>query len=109
MADDLQLARAASEAALATEGVHRLGSGRFVEAATYGAGDKVSGVVVTPEEVVVHVVAIYPMPKPIPELAQTIIERVAPKMEGRKTTVVIEDLEMVTEPGASGSGQAVET
>lgn len=99
MAEDLQIARAASEAALATEGVHRLGSGRFVEAATYGPGEKVSGVVVTPEEIQVHVVAVYPLPKPIPELARSIRERVAPKVGNREVTVVVEDLEMGDEPG----------
>jgi uncharacterized alkaline shock family protein YloU len=109
LADDLQLARAASEAALATEGVHRLGSGRFVEAATYGAGEKVSGVVVTLEEVQVHVVAVYPLPKPIPDLAQSIRERVAPRVEGRKVTVVVEDIEAAGETGTTGSEQVVET
>ena len=60
MAELLQLARAASEAALATEGVHSMGRGRFVEAATYEGGEKVSGVVVGPEELEVHIVARYP-------------------------------------------------
>ena len=32
-------------AALATEGVHAMGRGRFVEAATYEGAEKVSGVV----------------------------------------------------------------
>lgn len=94
MADELQLARAASEAALATDGVCRLGTGRFVEAATYGAGEKVSGVVVTPEEVQVHVVLRYPLARSIPEMAESIRENVGPKVEGRETTVVIEDLEV---------------
>ncbi len=94
MADDLQLARVASEAALATDGVYRLGTGRFVEAATYGAGEKVSGVIVMPEEVQVHVVLRYPLARPIPELAESIRENVGPKVEGRETTVVIEDLEV---------------
>lgn len=97
MADELQLARAASEAALATNGVYRLGTGRFVEAATYGAGEKVSGVVVMPEEVQVHVVLRYPLARPIPELAQGIIENVRSRVEGRETTVVIEDLEVSDE------------
>lgn len=97
MADALQLARAASDAALATKGVHRLGAGLFVEAATYGAGEKVSGVVVTPEKVQVHVVASYPLDKPVPELAEDIRERVAPEVEGRDTDVVIEDIEVVEE------------
>ncbi len=95
MADNLQLARAAHEAALSIKGVHRLGAGRFVEAATYGAGEKVSGVVVTPERVEVHIVATYPSDKPVSELAQEIREKVIPEVEGRDTDVVVEDLEVV--------------
>lgn len=81
-------------AALATEGIRALGTGRFAEAATYGAGEKVSGVVVTPEDIEVHVVAEYPLAKPIPELAESIRERVGSRAEGRRTVVVVEDLEM---------------
>jgi hypothetical protein len=95
LAELLQLARAASEAALATEGVHSMGRGRFVEAATYEGGEKVSGVVVGPEELEIHIVARYPLPKPIPEIAGEIMERVAPQAGGRKTTIVVEDLEVV--------------
>lgn len=94
MADDIQLARAAAAAALATEGVHSLGTGRYAEAATYGAGEKVTGVVVDSEKLEVHVVVRYPLPKPIPEVADNILERVAPQAGGRKTTVVVEDLEV---------------
>jgi hypothetical protein len=90
----LQLARAASEAALATEGVHSMGRGRFVEAATYEGNEKVSGVVVGPEELEIHIVARYPLPKPIPEIAGSIMERVAPQAGGRRTTVVVDDLEV---------------
>jgi hypothetical protein len=94
LAELLQLARAASEAALATEGVHSLGRGRFVEAATYEGGEKVSGVVVGPEELEIHIVARYPLPKPIPEIAGEIRERVAPHAGGRRTTIVVEDLKV---------------
>ena len=87
MAEDLQLARAASEAALAT--------GRFVEVATYGAGEKVTGVVVGPEEVRVHIVVRWPLPEPIPALAERVREKVAPGAPGRATTVVVEDVEVV--------------
>ena len=94
MDNDLQLARTASEAALATEGVYSLGTGRYVEAATYGAGEKVTGVVVSPEEVRVHIVVRYPLPEPIPALAERIRERVASKSGGRAATVIVEDLEV---------------
>ncbi len=99
MADDLQLARAAREAALATEGVRRLGSGRYAEAATYGAGEKVSGVVVNPDEVRVYIVAGYPLAEPIPALADRVREKVASRAGGRATTVVVEDLEVAQDEG----------
>lgn len=94
MADGIELARAASAAALATEGVHSLGRGRYAEAATYEGSEKVSGVVVGPEDLEIHIVARYPLPRPIPEIAESIRERVAPEAGGRKTMVVVEDLEV---------------
>jgi hypothetical protein len=94
LAELLQLARAASESALATEGVYSMGRGRWAEAATYEGGEKISGVVVKPEEVEIHIVARYPLPKPIPKIAGEIMERVAPQAGGRRTTVVVEDLEV---------------
>jgi hypothetical protein len=81
-------------AALATEGVYSMGRGRYVEAATYEGSEKVSGVVVTPEDLEIHIVARYPLPKPIPEIAESIRERVAPEAGGRKTMVVVDDLEV---------------
>jgi hypothetical protein len=93
--DDLQVARAVSEAALTTDGVYSLGTGRYVEAATYGPGEKVSGVVVNPDEVRVHIVLRYPLAEPIPVLAERIRERAAPRAGGRATTVVVEDLKVV--------------
>jgi hypothetical protein len=95
LTDDLQLARAVSEAALATDGVYSLGIGRYAEAATYGAGEKVTGVVVNPDEVRVHIVARYPLAEPIPALAERIRERVASRAGGRPTTVVVEDLKVM--------------
>jgi len=92
--EDLQLARAVSEAVLATEGVYSLGVGRYAEAATYGPGEKVTGVVVGPDEVRVHIVARYPLAEPIPALAERVRERVALRAQGRAATVVVEDLEM---------------
>ena len=89
------MARAVSEATLATEGVYSLGTGRYVEAATHGPGEKVTGVVVTPEEVRVHIVLRYPLPEPIPALAERVRERAASRARGRATTVVVEDLEVV--------------
>ena len=94
MADGIQLARVATAAALATPGVYSMGRGRFVEAATYEGSQKVSGVVVGPEELEIHLVAAYPLPKPIPEIAESIRERVAPQAGGRRIRVVVEDLEV---------------
>lgn len=94
MTEVIELARAASEAALATEGVYSLGAGRYAEAATYGANEKVSGVVVKPGEIEVHIVAGYPLAKPIPELSESVRERISSRAEGRRVTVVVEDLEV---------------
>lgn len=94
MAELLELARAATEAALTTEGVHSLGTGRYAEAATYEGTEKVSGVVVSPDEVKVHIIANYPLARPIPELSEDIRERVAARTEGRRVEVVVEDLEV---------------
>ena len=71
-----------------------MGRGRFVEAATYEGNEKVSGAVVNPEEVEIHVVLRYPLPKPIPEIARDIMERVAPQAGDRKVVVEVEDLEV---------------
>ena len=94
MAEGIELARAAAGAALATEGVHSLGRGRYAEAATYEGSEKVSGVVVGPEDLEIHIVARYPLPRPIPEIAESIRERVALEAGGRKTMIVVEDLEV---------------
>ncbi|HEX2108399.1 MAG TPA: hypothetical protein VHF70_03870 [Rubrobacteraceae bacterium] len=72
-----------------------MATGRFVEAATYGAGEKVTGVVVGPDEVRVHIVVRWPLPEPIPVLAERVREKVAPGTLGRTTTVVVEDVEVV--------------
>lgn len=81
-------------AALATEGVHSMGRGRFVEAATYEGSEKVSGVVVDPEKVEIHVVVRWPLPKPIPEIAGSIRERIASEAAGRRTIIMVDDLEV---------------
>ena len=81
-------------AALATEGVHAMGRGRYVEAATYEGAEKVSGVVVDPEKVEVHIVVRWPIPKPIPEIAANIRERIAPEAGSRKTVIMVDDLEV---------------
>lgn len=100
MSDELRVAAASAAAAISTDGIHSLGTGRYAEAATYGPGEKVSGVVVSPDEVEVHVVARRPLVEPIPELAQSVREHVAPAVGSRKVRVVVEDLE-----GAEGDGK----
>jgi hypothetical protein len=42
----------------------------------------------------IHIVARYPLPKPIPEISRSIIERVAPQAGDRRTVVVVDDLEV---------------
>jgi hypothetical protein len=71
-----------------------MGRGRYVEAATYEGSEKVSGVVVGPEDLEIHIVARYPLPRPIPEIAENIRERVALQAGGRRIRVVVEDLEV---------------
>ena len=94
MANELQVARAVADTALSTEGIHSLGTGTFAEVATYEGADKVLGVVVTEEEVEVHVVALYPLQSPIPELAERVRRKVAPEVESRRIDVVVEDIEV---------------
>jgi hypothetical protein len=94
LAEELELARAAAQAALATDGVYSMGRGRYVEAATYEGTEKVSGVVVKPDEVEIHIVARYPLPSRIPEISRSIIERVAPRAGDRRIVVVVDDLEV---------------
>ena len=76
------------------EGVAALGTGRFAEAATYEGGEKVTGVVVKDGEVEVHVILSYPLPKPVPQIAGEVAERVSSDTGGRRATVVVEDLEV---------------
>ncbi len=94
MDNELRLAATIAVAALATEGVSRLGSGIYAEAATYGAGEKVEGVVVKPGEVEVHVVLSYPLLAPVPELAEEVKQNVNPLAKGREVMVVVEDIEV---------------
>lgn len=76
------------------EGVRALSSGTFAEAATYEGSEKFVGVVIKEDEAEIHVVAGYPLAKPIPELAEEIERKAAPKSNGRRITVVVEDLEV---------------
>ena len=95
MNEELRLAAAATAAALSTDGVHSMGAGRYVEAATYGAGEKVLGVVIRPGEVEVHVVADYPLPQEadsLAGLAERIRERVIPQARERTVAIVVDDL-----------------
>ena len=71
-----------------------MGRGRYAEAATYEGSEKVLGVVVGPEDLEIHIVAMYPLPSPIPEIAENIRERVALQAGGRRIRVVVEDLEV---------------
>ena len=94
MANELQVARAVADTALSTEGIYSLGTGTFAEVATYEGADKVLGVMVTEEEVEVHIVALYPLQSSIPELAERVRQKVAPEVESRRVDVVVEDIEV---------------
>lgn len=89
---DLNVARSVAQAVLALEGVHSLGAGRYAEAATYGPGEKVMGVVVWPEEVQVHVVARYPEGTPLRDLMERVGRAAEDLAQGRSVSVVIEDI-----------------
>jgi hypothetical protein len=85
-------------------GVHSLGRGRLVEAATYGRGRTVRGVVVESGSVTVHIVAEVPAGLPLPELAERIRQAVTPAPP--VLDLVFEDLhlpEPAVLPGGQGS------
>lgn len=105
--DELQVARAVADTALSTDGVHSLATNAFAEIATYGPGEKVLGVVVTEEEVEVHIVALYPIQDPVPELAEKVRERSIPEAGSRRVNVVVEDIQPEDEgsEGAGGDGE----
>ena len=94
MAGELQVARAVADTALSTEGIYSLGTGTFAEVATYEGADKVLGVMVTEEEVEVHIVALYPLQSSIPVPAERVRQKVAPEVESRRVDVVVEDIEV---------------
>lgn len=104
MANELQVARAVADTALSTDGVHSLGTGTFAEVATYGPGEKVLGVIVTEEEVEVHIVALYPLRSPVPELANKVRERLIPEAESRRIDVVVEDIALADEGVTDDAG-----
>ncbi len=82
------------KAALATEGIYSMGTGRYAEVATYDGSEKVSGVAVRPDEIEIHVVARFPLPKPIPQIADDLHRRVGSETGGRKTSIFFTDLEV---------------
>jgi hypothetical protein len=93
--DEIALAKAVAAEALSTPGIHSLGTGQYAEAATYGLGEKVLGVVVRPEEVEVHVVVRYPLVREagsVMGLADMVRERTAPWVGGRRVRVIVEDV-----------------
>lgn len=102
----LQTARAVREAALATDGVFDLGKGLFVEAATYDAGEKVSGVVVDDDSVEVHLVLDYPLAKSIPELDKQLKSSLGSVSGGRTMNLVFADIMDEEERAAARQAEA---
>lgn len=100
----VQVARVVADTALATEGVHSLGTGSFAEVATYGAGEKVLGVIATEDRVEVHIVALYPLRDSVPKLADKIRERILPEVGSRRVDVVVEDVALANEEAEGVSG-----
>lgn len=95
MQDPLRKAAAIAAAALSTPGVHSLSPGVHAEAATYGAGEKVLGVVVGDSEIHIHVVALYP---PAEDSLYGLAERVRvsaePRSGGLPVSVFVDDVEV---------------
>lgn len=95
--ENLRVARALRAAALSVDGVHSMGSGIYAEAATYGAGEKVTGVVVSAGEVRLYVVAAYPpvasgRERSVLSVAKRVREAATPAAEGRELSLVVEGL-----------------
>lgn len=101
---EVAVARMIRSAVRVVPGVYDLGSGRFVEAATYGSNETVAGVVVASDgselQTEVHVTAIYSDQMILPELADRIrnaIRQAVGDSEDtriRRIDVVFEDLRM---------------
>lgn len=93
--DPLATAAAVAGAALSTPGVYSLSPGFYAEAATYGAGEKVLGVVVGDAEIVVRIVALYP---PADGSLHRLAERVRVSTEARSgglpVSVSVDDVEV---------------
>jgi hypothetical protein len=101
VANELQVARAVADTALSTEGVHSLGTGTFAEVATYGPGEKVLGVIATEESVEVHVVALYPLKSPVPDLVRELREKLISEVGSRRIDVVVEDIALAGDIGGT--------
>jgi hypothetical protein len=90
--DDLAVAKTIAWITLDTPGVAGMSGGRFAEAATYGRGESVRGVVVRPNEVEVHVVATFPDSTSLPRTAERLRSRIASHVPDREVTIYIDDL-----------------
>ncbi len=69
-----------------------MGRGTYAEAATYGAGEKVEGVVVGPDQVRLYVIVSYPSSLSVLSVAKRVREAATPAAEGRVLSLIVEDL-----------------
>lgn len=99
---DARTAERIAEQIMRVPGVHSLGRGRLVEAATYGRGRTVRGVVVESESVTAHIIAEALSGLPLPELAERIRRAVTPAP--RVLDLVFEDLHF-SEPAVLPAGR----
>lgn len=106
---DLSVAERIAAVVLASPLVVGLHGGRFGEAATYLPGRQVRGVRVTPTEVFIHLVALYPTP--VAAVDQAVRAAVHQHLAGLPLTVTVEDYAHYTaaplEPAATTITTAV--
>lgn len=94
-------AEAVRRAALTCVHVAALSAGEHGEAATYLPGERVVGVQVRDDSVVLHVVARYGVAAR--DLAGAVRAAVAQKVAGRRVDVVIADIQLPAEPAGAGT------
>lgn len=105
--DDLTLARAVRVTVESLPGVSRVSAGRFVQAATYGPGATVHGVVISRAagtlDIEVHLVARYARTLVLPKLAEHIrrtVRRIVEPLAGQpagRIDIMFDDLDVEAE------------
>ncbi|WP_017627009.1 hypothetical protein [Nocardiopsis chromatogenes] len=100
--DPVATARRVAERALEVADVVELSAGSYGTTATLGAGVRVKGVWLHPDEVRVGVVVRYG--RPVPDIAAEVREAVRPEVPGRAVHVEVEDV-VAGAGGPAGPGR----